>query len=79
MDFNKRISECLENHSFKLFRKEYIMTDQDKQKLIQKYRGNPVAFVEDLCPNIKLHEYKKVFLNTVLLKNKAVTYFGKRR
>ena len=55
------------------------MTDQDKQKLIQKYRGNPVAFVEDLCPNIKLHEYKKVFLNTVLLKNKAVTYFGKRR
>lgn len=54
------------------------MTDQDKLKLIKKYRDNPVAFVEDFYPNIKLYTYQKVFLNTILLKNKTISLINSR-
>lgn len=55
------------------------MTNQDNLKLIQKYRDNPVAFVEDMYPDIKLHTYQKVFLNAVFLKDKTFSFFSGRR
>ena len=41
------------------------MTDQDKLNFKEKYENNPVAFIEDMCPNIKLHEYQKTLLNLI--------------
>lgn len=54
------------------------MTDQDRLKFKEKYQHNPVAFVEDFCPDIKLHTYQKVFLNAILLKEKTVSFFNAR-
>jgi len=41
------------------------MNDQDKLNFKEKYQNNPVAFIEDMCPNIKLHEYQKALLNLI--------------
>ena len=57
---------------------ELPMTDQDKLNLIEKYRNNPVAFVEDMHPDIKLHEYQKVLLNMIHIKDGALSFIGGR-
>jgi len=54
------------------------MKDQDKLNLIQKYRNNPVVYVEDMHPEIKLHEYQKTILNAVSLKNKTISFINAR-
>ena len=54
------------------------MTDQDKLNLIEKYRNNPVAFIEDMHPDIKLHEYQKVLLNMIHTKDKTFSFFNAR-
>lgn len=54
------------------------MTDQDKLNFKKKYQNNPVAFVEDFHPEIKLHTYQKIFLNAILLKDKTVSFFNAR-
>ena len=55
--------------------KEFPMTDQDKEK----YKNNPVAFVEDFYPDIKLHTYQKQFLNAISLKDKTFSFLNARR
>jgi len=52
------------------------MTDEDKLNLMQKYRNNPVAFIEDTCPNIKLYPYQKTFLNTIMSKQNDFYYIN---
>ena len=52
------------------------MTDQDKLNLIEKYQNNPVAFIEDMYPDIKLHEYQKVLLNMIHTKDGALSFIG---
>jgi len=57
------------------------MIDQDKLKLInfkEKYQNNPVVFVEDFNPDIKLHTYQKAILNAILLKDKTISFFNAR-
>jgi len=55
------------------------MTDQDKLNFKEKYENNPVAFIEDMCPNIKLHEYQKVLLNLIHSnKYKTISFFNAR-
>jgi len=50
------------------------MTDQDKLNFKKKYENNPVAFVEDMHPDIKLHTYQKAILNAIVLKEKTVSF-----
>jgi len=54
------------------------MTYQDKLNLIKKYRNNPVAFVEDMHPDIKLYPYQKLLLNAMHSKDKIVSFFNGR-
>jgi len=57
------------------------MTDQDKLNLKEKYQNlkeyyqqNPLAYIEDICPDIKLHEYQKTFLNAMMSKQNDFYY-----
>jgi len=61
------------------------MIDQEKfnfeeryQNFKEYYQHNPVAFVEDFNPGIKLHTYQKAILNAILLKEKTVSFFNAR-
>ena len=61
------------------------MTDQDKLNLKEKYQNlkeyyqqNPLAYIEDICPDIKLHEYQKVLLNMIHIKDGALSFIGGR-
>ncbi len=62
------------------------MADQDKLNFKERYenfkdyyKNNPVAFVEDFCPDIKLHTYQKVMLNTIMAKDKSISFINSRR
>ena len=64
---------------------EHPMTDQEKlnfkeryQNFKEYYQNNPVAFVEDFTPGIKLHTYQKAILNAILVKDKTVSFFNAR-
>jgi len=46
------------------------MTNQDKLNFKEKYQNNPVAFIEDMYPDIKLHEYQQ---NKVKFRNRQIT------
>lgn len=50
------------------------MNDQYKLNLINKYRNNPVAFIEDMYPEIKLYPYQKTFLNAMMSKQEDLYY-----
>jgi len=54
------------------------MTDQDKLNLIGKYRNNPVAYIEDVYPDIKLYPYQKVILNAMVAKEKTFSFINAR-
>jgi len=54
------------------------MTDQETLNFKEKYQNNPVAFVEYLCPDIKLHTYQKVILNAIVAKEKTFSFFNAR-
>lgn len=56
------------------------MTDQEKLNFKEKYKNNPVAFVEDFCPDIKLHIYQKAMLNAIHNNNyKTFSFINPRR
>ena len=46
------------------------MTDEEKFKFKNKYKDNPVAFIEDFYPDIKLMEYQKLILKALNSKEK---------
>jgi len=50
------------------------MTGQDKLNFKEKYQNNPVAFVEDFL-NVKLQSWQKLYLKTIIAKDKIVSYF----
>jgi len=50
------------------------MTDQEKLNFKEKYKNNPVAFIEDFY-NVKLQSWQKLYLNTIIAKDKIVSYF----
>jgi len=54
------------------------MTDQDKLNLINKYRNNPIAFIEDIHPEIKLYPYQKVILNAIMTKDRTISFVNAR-
>lgn len=55
------------------------MTDQDKLNFIEKYQNNPVAFVEYVCPEIKLLPYQKELLNLIHSNNYKTVSFSNAR
>ena len=59
------------------------MTDQNKLNFKEKYQNlkdyyqhNPVAFIEDTCPNIKLYPFQKTLLNTMMSKQEDFYYIN---
>lgn len=54
------------------------MTDQEKQDFKNKYQKDPVKFIEDYYPDVKLHTYQKIFLNAMFLKEKTFSFFNAR-
>ena len=55
------------------------MNDQEKLSFKEKYKNNPVAFVEDFCPDIKLHTYQKAMLNAIVAKENFISFFDGRK
>jgi len=60
------------------------MTDQDNMSFKERYSefsdyydNNPVVFVEDMHPEIKLHAYQKILLN-LLHKKEKIFYLMKK-
>lgn len=59
------------------------MTDQDKLNFKERYlnfkeyyQHNPVAFIEDFNPDIKLLPYQKTILNAMMTKDKTISFFN---
>jgi len=59
------------------------ITDQDKinfkekyENLKEYYQHNPVAFIEETCPDIKLLPYQKILLNTIMSKQNDFYYIN---
>ena len=50
------------------------MTDQEKLNFKEKYKNNPIAFIEDFY-NVKLQSWQKLYLKTIITKDKIASYF----
>jgi len=55
------------------------MIDQDKLiNFKEKYQNNPVVFIEDFYPEVKLYEYQKEMLETMFRKDITYSYINYR-
>jgi len=46
----------------------------NKSNFKEKYQNNPIAFIEDFY-NVKLQSWQKLYLKTIIAKDKIVSYF----
>ena len=50
------------------------MTDQEKLNFKEKYQNNHIAFIEDYY-NVKLQSWQRLYLKTIIAKDKIISYF----